>query len=60
MKSYFGYAMKDYYDDIVTERSIERLCGYAICPAPLAIIPSAKFHISIRNYSSSHLYQDKF
>eukprot|EP00088_Acartia_fossae_P032580 TRINITY_DN3333_c0_g1_i7.p1 TRINITY_DN3333_c0_g1~~TRINITY_DN3333_c0_g1_i7.p1 ORF type:complete len:568 (-),score=134.79 TRINITY_DN3333_c0_g1_i7:99-1802(-) len=40
---------QDYYDDIITERSIERLCGYPICSNNIEVKKQQMFHISIRD-----------
>lgn len=37
-----------YYSDVVTERSITKLCGYPICDKPLTKTKKATFHISLR------------
>jgi len=38
-----------YYDDIVTERSILKICGYATCSNRITRVTPAKFHISLRD-----------
>ena len=35
------------YSDVVEERSIEQLCGYPLCDAPLGTPPKQKYKISL-------------
>merc|ERR1712136_69318 len=37
----------DYYDDITVERGLAKMCGYPVCPNPLAEeLPRQKYHVS--------------
>jgi len=44
-----NYINQDYYNDLTTERSIVKLCGYPICVNDLQRTSAAKFHISLRD-----------
>ena len=37
-----------HYNDVVEERFIEKLCGWPQCDKHLVNIPSAKYHISVK------------
>ena len=39
---------QSHYDDIVTERSIEKKCGYVICEKQLKCVRTQKYHINTR------------
>jgi len=45
---YLSHINQDYYDDILTERSIDKLCGYPLCPNKIDNKIKSKFHISLK------------
>jgi len=40
---------QSHYDDVVTERSILKYCGYPLCDKELENIPKQQYKISLRN-----------
>ena len=39
---------KCHMEDVIEERSIEKLCGYALCKKPLTVIINQRYHISTK------------
>ncbi|XP_033222941.1 putative RNA polymerase II subunit B1 CTD phosphatase RPAP2 isoform X2 [Belonocnema kinseyi] len=42
------YINKCHMEDVIEERSIEKLCGYALCNKPLTTVVTQRYHISTK------------
>lgn len=42
------YINKCHMEDVIEERSIEKLCGYALCNKPLTMVVTQRYHISTK------------